>query len=73
MTAWISLIPYDQSEGYLRTLYDRVKGPDDRIDNVMKAHSLQKEGYGHKGVPVTTSNQHQITGGRQAPAAAYAA
>lgn len=41
MTAWISLIPYDQSEGYLRTLYDRVKGPDNRIDNVMKAHSLR--------------------------------
>jgi len=39
--AWIRLIPYDESEGYLRTLYDRVKGPDGRIDNVMKAHGLR--------------------------------
>jgi uncharacterized peroxidase-related enzyme len=39
--AWIRLIPYEESEGYLRTLYDRVKGPDGRIDNVMKAHGLR--------------------------------
>lgn len=41
MTAWIRLVPYDESSGYLRQLYDRVKGPDNRIDNVMKAHSLR--------------------------------
>lgn len=39
--AWIRLIPYDESEGALRVLYDRVKGPDGRIDNVMKAHGLR--------------------------------
>lgn len=39
--AWIRLIPYEESEGHLRTLYDRVKGPGGRIDNVMKAHSLR--------------------------------
>lgn len=41
MTAWIRLISYDQSDGYLRQLYDRVKGPQGQIDNVMKAHSLR--------------------------------
>jgi uncharacterized peroxidase-related enzyme len=41
MTAWITLVPYEESDGYLRKLYDRVKGPDNRIDNVMKAHSLR--------------------------------
>lgn len=41
MTAWIRLISYDASEGYLRQLYDRVKGPQGQIDNVMKAHSLR--------------------------------
>lgn len=41
MSAWIRMIPYQESDGYLRTLYDRVKGPGDRIDNVMKAHSLR--------------------------------
>ena len=39
--AWIRLVPYDESEGYLRTLYDRVKGPGGAIDNVMRAHSLR--------------------------------
>jgi len=38
---WIEHIEYDQSDGYLRALYDRVKGPDDAIDNVMKVHSLR--------------------------------
>lgn len=39
--AWIRLVPYAESTGHLRTLYDRVKGPDDRVDNVMRAHSLR--------------------------------
>ena len=38
---WIRVIDYEASTGYLRELYDRVKGPDGRIDNVMKAHSLR--------------------------------
>ena len=41
MTAWIRLISYPESEGYLRQLYDRVKGPAGQIDNVMKVHSLR--------------------------------
>lgn len=39
--SWIRVIDYDASTGYLRELYDRVKGPGNRIDNVMKAHSLR--------------------------------
>ena len=41
MTAWIKMLQYDESEGYLRRLYDRVKGPGGAIDNVMKIHSLR--------------------------------
>jgi uncharacterized peroxidase-related enzyme len=41
MTAWIRMLQYDESEGYLRQLYDRVKGPGGAIDNVMKIHSLR--------------------------------
>jgi uncharacterized peroxidase-related enzyme len=41
MTAWIEMIQYDGSSGYLRELYDRVKGPGGKIDNVMKIHSLR--------------------------------
>lgn len=38
---WIETIPYDQSTGKLRTLYDRVKGPGDNVDNIMMMHSLR--------------------------------
>ncbi len=41
MTAWIKMLQYDESTGYLRQLYDRVKGPGGAIDNVMKIHSLR--------------------------------
>ena len=38
---WIDTIPYDQSAGRLRQLYDRVKGPGDNVDNIMMMHSLR--------------------------------
>jgi uncharacterized peroxidase-related enzyme len=38
---FIRTIPYIKSDGRLRTLYDRVKGPDDNVDNIMMAHSLR--------------------------------
>jgi uncharacterized peroxidase-related enzyme len=38
---WIRVIGYAESTGYLRQLYDRVKGPNDNIDNVMKVHGLR--------------------------------
>jgi len=36
---WIDTIPYAKSTGKLRTLYDRVKGPGDNVDNIMITHS----------------------------------
>jgi len=41
MTSWIRMLQYEESTGYLRQLYDRVKGPGNSLDNVMKAHSLR--------------------------------
>ncbi len=38
---WIDTVPYDQSSGRLRQLYDRVKGPGDNVDNIMMMHSLR--------------------------------
>ncbi len=38
---WIATVPYEESEGTLRKIYDRVKGPQGNLDNVMKAHSLR--------------------------------
>jgi len=39
--AWIETVAYAESNGRLRQLYDRVKGPDDNVDNIMMAHSLR--------------------------------
>lgn len=39
--SWIKVIKYADSTGKLRKLYDRVKGPDDNVDNIMMAHSLR--------------------------------
>ena len=36
---WISTISYADAVGPLKELYDRVKGPDNSIDNIMLAHS----------------------------------
>ena len=38
---WISTISYDDASGALKRLYDRIKGPDDNVDNIMLAHSLR--------------------------------
>ena len=39
--SWIKEIPYDEAEGSLKKMYDRVKGPDNNIDNVLSVHSLR--------------------------------
>lgn len=38
---YIATISYQDSSGRLRQLYDRVKGPDNNVDNIMMAHSLR--------------------------------
>jgi len=38
---WIKTIPYGDAVGKLKQLYDRIKGPDDNVDNIMLAHSLR--------------------------------
>jgi len=39
--SWIKTVPYNDATGKLKTLYDRVKGPDDNVDNIMMSHSLR--------------------------------
>ncbi|MEO9965644.1 MAG: peroxidase-related enzyme [Reichenbachiella sp.] len=39
--AWIKQIEYEESEGKLRKIYDRIKGEDNYIDNILKVHSLR--------------------------------
>ena len=38
---WIKFVSYPDSDGKLRTLYDRIKGPNDNVDNIMMVHSLR--------------------------------
>ena len=38
---WITTISYEDASGALKKLYDRVKGPDNNVDNIMLAHSLR--------------------------------
>ena len=38
---WIDTVPYHEADGQLRRLYERIKGPDDNVDNIMLAHSLR--------------------------------
>jgi uncharacterized peroxidase-related enzyme len=39
--AWIKTIAYEDAKGKLKKLYDRVKGPDNNVDNIMMMHSLR--------------------------------
>ncbi|MEH6404103.1 MAG: peroxidase-related enzyme [Sneathiella sp.] len=39
--AWINIVPYEKAQGRLKKLYDRVKGPNNNVDNIMMAHSLR--------------------------------
>ncbi|MEH6632429.1 MAG: hypothetical protein V7776_16560 [Halopseudomonas aestusnigri] len=38
---WIDTVPYEEADDKLRRLYDRVKGPDNNVDNIMMMHSLR--------------------------------
>ena len=38
---WISTIDPERAEGRLAKSYQRVKGPDGQVDNILQAHSLR--------------------------------
>ncbi len=39
--AWIQTIKYDDADPQLKRIYNRVKGPNNTIDNVLSIHSLR--------------------------------
>lgn len=39
--SWIKIINYDEADSRLKKLYDKVKGPDNNVDNVLLIHSLR--------------------------------
>jgi len=49
--SWIDEISYANATGQLKKLYNRVKGPDNNIDNVLSIHSLRPHTLvGHMGL-----------------------
>ena len=38
---YIKTIDYDQADTALKRMYDRVKGPNNNVDNVLLIHSLR--------------------------------
>ena len=38
---WIATISYEEATGKLKSLYERIKGADNNVDNIMMAHSLR--------------------------------
>ncbi|MCR9134660.1 MAG: peroxidase-related enzyme [Alphaproteobacteria bacterium] len=38
---WIETVAYEDANGKLKMLYDRVKGRDNNVDNIMMMHSLR--------------------------------
>jgi uncharacterized peroxidase-related enzyme len=39
--SWIKTINYEDADASLKKIYDRVKGPDNNVDNVLMIHSLR--------------------------------
>jgi len=38
---WIATIAFEDATGKVRQIYERIKGPDNNVDNIMMAHSLR--------------------------------
>jgi len=39
--SWIKIISYENAESKLKKIYDRVKGPNNNVDNILLIHSLR--------------------------------
>ena len=39
--SWIKVIPFEEATGKLKQIYNKIKGPNGQIDNVLSIHSLR--------------------------------
>ncbi len=39
--SWIKVIPYEEAKSSLKRIYDKVKGPNNNVDNILAIHSLR--------------------------------
>ena len=59
---WIETIAYEDADKKLKALYDRVKGPDNNVDNIMMMHSLRPHSMeGHMAIYKYVLHHHNNT------------
>ncbi len=46
MAAWIEVIPPEKAEGDLARDYDRMAGPDGKVDHILQVHGLNPPSLG---------------------------
>ena len=60
--AWIKTISYEAATGALKRLYDKVKGPNNNVDNIMMTHSLRPHTMkGHMAIYKNVLHHNQNT------------
>ena len=60
--SWIKVIPFEQATGKLKAIYNKIKGPNNQIDNVLSIHSLRPHTLaGHMGLYKNTLHHSHNT------------
>ena len=60
--SWIKTIAYEKADSKLKALYDRVKGPNNNVDNIMMMHSLRPHSMeGHMAIYKYVLHHHDNT------------
>ena len=60
--SWIDTIAYEKADAKLKALYDRVKGPNNNVDNIMMMHSLRPHSMeGHMAIYKYVLHHHDNT------------
>ncbi len=59
---WIKVVAYEDADEKLKPLYDRVKGPNNNVDNIMMMHSLRPHSMeGHMAIYKYVLHHHDNT------------
>ena len=60
--SWITIIPFEEATGKLKSIYSKIKGPNNQIDNVLGIHSLRPHTLvGHMSLYKNTLHHSQNT------------
>jgi uncharacterized peroxidase-related enzyme len=60
--SWIKVIPFEAATGKLKNIYNKIKGPNNQIDNVLSIHSLRPHTLtGHMSLYKNTLHHHDNT------------